>query len=235
LFRRQYSSNPADQPGFKSILDQPPVLVRAGQKKHGPGLLILSSSLASSQLLTMLTYNLVAIPLTAFALGTWQVKRLQWKTELMAKLEDRILKEPLPLPPHVDPKAIEEFDYRRVLATGRFRHDQEMLVGPRLREGENGFQVVTPLERENGAKILVNRGWVSKKKKDHRDRDPEALPQGEVTVEGLLRAPWKKNMFTPENRPEINEFYFPDIDQMAQLVQAQPVWIEETMGSQSYN
>ncbi|KAI5812649.1 COX1 assembly protein-like protein Shy1 [Pyronema omphalodes] len=212
LFERQYSTNPADQPGFQSILDQPALLVRAGQKKHGPGLLIL-----------------IAIPLTAFALGTWQVKRLQWKTELMAKLEDRILKEPLPLPLHVDPKAIEEFDYRRVVATGRFRHDQEMLVGPRLREGENGFQVVTPLERENGAKILVNRGWISKKKKDHRDRDSEALPEGEVTVEGLLRAPWKKNMFTPENRPEINEFYFPDIDQMAQLVQAQPVWIEETM------
>ncbi|KAF8525677.1 SURF1 family-domain-containing protein [Trichophaea hybrida] len=210
--QRRYASNPADHPNFSSILDQPPVLVRAGQKRHGPGLLIL-----------------IAIPVTAFALGTWQVKRLEWKTALMAKLEDRIVKPPLPLPPQVDPTAIEEFDYRQVLATGKFRHDQEMLVGPRVREGENGFQVVTPLERTDGSKILVNRGWISKAKKAHRERGPDALPQGEVTVEGLLRAPWKKNMFTPDNRPELNEFYFPDVDQMAKLVQAQPVWIEETM------
>lgn len=148
----------------------------------------------------------------------------------MAKLEDRIVKPPLPLPPSVDPDRIEEFDYRRVVATGTFRHDQEMLVGPRLRESENGYQVVTPLERENGTKILVNRGWISKTKRLHKDRDPASLPTGEVTVEGLLRQPWEKNMFTPDNRPEINEFYFPDVGQMAALVQAQPVWIEETTG-----
>jgi surfeit locus 1 family protein len=161
------------------------------------------------------------------------VQRLQWKTDLLAKLEDRIVKPPLPLPAQVDPTAISDFDYRRVLATGKLRHDEEMLIGPRLREGENGFLVVTPLERtDGGSKILVNRGWISKDKKDQRQRvGEEALPSGEVTVEGLLRAPWKKNMFTPDNRPERGEFHFPDIDQMAKLVGAQPVWIEETMGS----
>lgn len=173
----------------------------------------------------------VAIPATAFVLGTWQVQRLHWKTALLARLEDRIVKPPLPLPPKVDPTAIEDFDYRRVLATGHFRHDQEMLVGPRVHDGENGFQVVTPLERSGGVKILVNRGWISKKMRDHKNRDKDALPMGEVTVEGLLRSPWKKNMFTPDNRPDVGEFYFPDIQQMAALVGAQPVWVEKTSGS----
>lgn len=106
-----------------------------------------------------------------------------------------------------------------------------MLVGPRIRDCENGFQVVTPLERPGGEKILVNRGWISKKMKDHKNRERDALPTGEVTVEGLLRSPWKKNMFTPDNRPDIGEFYFPDLQQMAGLVGAQPVWVEETTGS----
>lgn len=174
----------------------------------------------------------MAIPVTAFALGTWQVRRLQWKTELLATLEDRILKPPLPLPPRINPLAIpDEFDYRRVWATGQLRHDQEMLVGPRVREGQNGYQVYTPLKRDDGSTtVLVNRGWISTAKKRQRDRSPEALPQGQVTVEGLLRAPWKKNMFTPPNRPETGEFYFPDIEQMAHLTGAQPVWIEETAG-----
>ncbi|KAK4248824.1 SURF1 family-domain-containing protein [Corynascus novoguineensis] len=210
--RRPREKQPADDPGFTSILDNPPELVRTG-RKHGPGLIILA-----------------IIPVTAFFLGTWQIKRLEWKTDLIAKCEDRIVRPPLPLPPRVDPDAIADFDYRRVYATGRFRHDQEMLVGPRMRDGEQGYMVVTPLERDGdeGAKVLVNRGWVSKAKADQAKR-PDALPRGEVRVEGLLREPWKKNMFTPANRPEKGEFYFPDVKQMAELTGSQAVWVEQTM------
>lgn len=169
------------------------------------------------------------IPITAFALGSWQVQRLSWKTELIAKFEDRLVREPLPLPPSIDPSAIHDFDYRRVLATGTFRHDQEMLIGPRMRDGKDGYMVVTPLERENGTTILVNRGWINKAHRDQRTR-PASLPRGRVTVEGLLREPWKKNMFTPDNRPDKWEFYFPDVKQMAELTGSQPVWVEATMG-----
>ncbi|KAI1077472.1 SURF1-domain-containing protein [Whalleya microplaca] len=204
---------PGDDPAFTSILDNPPTLVRSG-RRHGPGLLILA-----------------LIPVTAFALGTWQVQRLGWKTELIAKFEDRLVRAPLPLPPRVDPAAIHDFDFRRVWARGTYRHDREMLVGPRVHDGEQGFMVVTPLERGDqgpGATVLVNRGWVSKRFRRQEDR-PEGLPRGEVVVEGLLREPWKKNMFTPDNRPDIGEFYFPDVKQMAALTGSQPVWIEQTM------
>lgn len=169
------------------------------------------------------------IPITAFALGTWQVQRLKWKTDLLAKLEDRLVRDPLPLPPHIDPSAVPDFDYRRITATGRFRHDREMLIGPRMRDGEQGYEVVTPLEREgDGTTILVNRGWISKKFADQRTR-PDSLPRGEVRVEGLLREPYKKNMFTPDNRPDKWEFYFPDVAQMAELAGSQPIWVEATL------
>ncbi|KAH0543767.1 hypothetical protein FGG08_001949 [Glutinoglossum americanum] len=209
--QNRFSHSPADDPNFSSIVDNPPTLVRAG-RRHGRGLIILA-----------------LVPITAFALGTWQVQRLGWKTKLIAKFEDRLVREPLPLPPQVNPDAISEFDYRRVYATGRLRHDQEMLIGPRIREGENGYLVITPLEREgNAGTILVNRGWIPKKLKRQPDRK-EGLPDGEVTISGLLREPWKKNLFTPDNRPELGEFYFPDVQQMANLTGSQPVWVEETM------
>lgn len=219
LNRRPLSSSPrrpvkqaADDPSFTSILDNPPELIRTG-RRHGYGLIVLA-----------------IIPVTAFALGTWQVQRLKWKTDLIAKSEDRLVAPPLPLPPRVDPAAIPDFDYRRVVATGRFRHDQEMLIGPRMRDGEEGYMVVTPLEREGeGTTVLVNRGWISKSKRAQRDRK-DSLVDGVVTVEGLLREPWKKNMFTPKNRPDIGEFYFPDVAQMAQLTGSQPIWVEQTMG-----
>ena len=224
---------PADDPDWVSEIDNPPKLVRAG-RKHGWGLLILA-----------------LIPVTAFCLGTWQVQRLRWKTSLLAKLEDRISRPPLPLPPHLDPDVAAGFDYRRVTATGKFRHDREMLLGPRINEGDDGYFVVTPLERQDlaasgqgtgalaplqaptgqGTTLLVNRGWIARKFKDQKIRCDEALDEDEVvTVEGLLRQPWKKNIFTPENKPERGEFYFPDVRQMAEIAGATPIWIEETAG-----
>ncbi|KAI6778897.1 Cytochrome oxidase assembly protein shy1 [Emericellopsis cladophorae] len=210
-FKQKENPQPVDSPEFVSILDGPPKIVRKG-RRHGPGLIILA-----------------IIPVTAFALGSWQVQRLGWKSELIAKFEDRLVRDPLPLPPIIDPEAIHDFDFRRVMASGVFRHDQEMLIGPRMRDGQDGYMVVTPLERKDASTILVNRGWISKKHRDQRSR-PNGLPKGEVTVEGLLREPWKKNMFTPENRPDKGEFYFPDVKQMAELTGSQPVWVEATLG-----
>lgn len=105
-----------------------------------------------------------------------------------------------------------------------------MLIGPRIHNSNNGYLVVTPLERDDGGStVLVNRGWIPKKflRQVHRK---DGLPVGLVTVEGLLREPWKKNMFTPDNKPELGEFYFPDVQQMAKLSGSDAVWIEETMG-----
>lgn len=99
-----------------------------------------------------------------------------------------------------------------------------------MHDGNDGYLVITPLERGGkGTTVLVNRGWIPKKFKKQGSR-PDGLPQGVVTVEGLLREPWKKNMFTPDNSPQTQEFYFPDVKQMAELTGSQAVWVEETMG-----
>ena len=141
------------------------------------------------------------------------------------------MRNPLPLPPQIDPSAIKEFDYRRVYASGHLRHDQEMLIGPRIHNGDNGYLVITPLERGHGAStVLVNRGWIPKTLQRQADR-VKGLPTGEIIIHGLLREPWKKNIFTPNNKPEHGEFYFPDVEQMARFTASQPVWIEETMGN----
>lgn len=195
-----------------SIVDAPPKLMSTSKKKTKLGIA-----------------TLALIPFTAFCLGTWQVQRLDWKTKLIAKFEDRLVRPPLPLPPRIDPEAIHDFDYRRVYATGKLRHDKEMLIGPRMHDGHDGFLVITPLEREDGSTILINRGWISREKQYQHERHPSSLPRGEVTVQGLLREPLKKNLFTPNNKPEEGKFFFPDVYQMAVVSGSDPVWIEETM------
>ena len=218
--RRHQSTNPADSPGFQSVVDNPPILVRPGQKHKPLGLFILG-----------------AIPITAFFLGCWQVQRLGWKSDLIAKFEDRLVRDPLPLPPVIDPDAVKDFDHRRVVARGKWRHDQEMLIGPRLHDGNDGYLVITPLERSEefsslrsdiNTTILVCRGWIPKAKADPATR-PEGRPTGTIEVSGLLRQPWLKNMFTPANNPQTNTWHFPDIPEMAAHVGSQAIWIEETM------
>lgn len=111
-------------------------------------------------------------------------------------------------------------------------------MGPRVYDGAPGFSVITPLERTSedgtaqGSKILVARGWIAKNAAEQslrRRMSAEALPEGRVLVEGLLREPFKKNMFTPANLPEKGQWYFPDVDEMAAHTGSSGVWVEATM------
>lgn len=216
--QRRHQTNPADSPEFQSIVDHPPRLVRTNRRHKPLGLFVL-----------------FVMPVTAFVLGCWQVQRLGWKTDLIARFEDRLIREPLPLPPVVDPEAVKDFDYRRVVTKGRWKHEQEMLIGPRLHDGHDGYLVITPLDRsmefpesKHDTTILVCRGWIPKSKAAQSSR-PEGLPVGEVSIEGLLREPWKRNMFTPLNKPAERKWYFPDVYEMATHAGTQPIWVEETM------
>lgn len=133
----------------------------------------------------------------------------------------------IPLPRKVNLDAVEDFEYRKVKVTGRFRHDQELLLGPRTRgDGQPGYFLITPLERTDGSKILVRRGWVPREKKDQSTRK-NGLTEGEVTLEGLLRSGEQKaSSFVPDNNPEKNEWYSLDLEAMAKMSGAQPVIVE---------
>jgi cytochrome oxidase assembly protein ShyY1 len=45
---------------------------------------------------------------------------------------------------------LKDYLYRRVKTSGKFRHDEELYLGPRTYDGKLGYYVVTPLDRENG-------------------------------------------------------------------------------------
>lgn len=171
----------------------------------------------------------ILMPVVSFGLGTWQVQRLKWKTDLIAKAENRLSQPPLPLPNYLNPDVIDDqFDYRRVTAVGTFRHDQEMLVGPRMYDGREGYFVVTPLERKGGTKILIFRGWIEKEKRSQATR-PLSLVQGEQKIECLLRKKPGSNVFTLEGDPSIGEYYWMDIDKMAAQTDSQPIFIQANL------
>ncbi|KAI9286939.1 SURF1 family-domain-containing protein [Umbelopsis sp. AD052] len=180
------------------------------------------------------TIALCTIPFITFGLGSWQVQRLRWKTHLIEDMEDRMARPPIPLPKRVNAQAVKDFEYRRVKVSGVYDHAREMLLGPRTRgDGNSGYFLITPLVRENGSIVLVKRGWVPTEKKDPSTR-PESLTQDVQEVEGLLRHTEMKNSFTPDNDIVNNQWYWVDVETMAEITGAEPVVIERVSDAALY-
>ena len=109
-----------------------------------------------------------------------------------------------------------------------------ILLGPRVRDGTNGYHVVVPFVRADGSTVLVDRGFVTKELARDVKRKLEA-DEGEVKILGMLRTTQVRNKFTPENHPEKGEWYWADVEAMAtyaggEQAGVQPVFIEEVFG-----
>ncbi|KAF8641180.1 hypothetical protein AX17_000815 [Amanita inopinata Kibby_2008] len=169
------------------------------------------------------------IPFFTFGLGTWQLQRLKWKVNLIDELEEKLQLQPLSLPPKVNLSVIPEFVFRKVVLKGRWDHAHTMLVAPRVREGAHGVHVVTPLIRDNGSTVLVDRGFVSKEFAANSAYQQE---EGEVEILGMLRTSQRRNIFTPENHPGEGKWYWNDAVAMADYAGGegtgvQPVFVEQ--------
>lgn len=159
--------------------------------------------------------TLMTIPLLVcmLLLGNWQVERLDWKLDLIEKIKQRATSAPISIPTNVD--NLDDLEYLHVTVNGTFDHDYEMTmysVGP---NGEPGYDLYTPFTLNSGVSIIVNRGWVPESIKNQSNR-PDTLDLGNMTVEGLLRKPWKKLWYGPENDPDNNMWFYGDVDSMAE-------------------
>jgi surfeit locus 1 family protein len=141
-------------------------------------------------------------------LGTWQVQRLAWKQDLMARVEERTTLAPVSAPGPATWADIDydDLDYLPVSVAGAFLNDQEVytyvaLSDPAGTYGGQGYFVLTPFVTDEGWVVLVNRGFVPEAAKDPAVR-ADAQIEGEIEISGLLRPPQGRNWFTPADDPE---------------------------------
>ncbi|THH09199.1 hypothetical protein EW146_g8754, partial [Bondarzewia mesenterica] len=184
------------------------------------------------------------IPIFTFYLGTWQLQRLKWKVSLIDELTEKLEREPLHLPNKVkyvlsllvsrngiyilaSIAAIPDFIYRKVILRGRWDDARSMLLGPRVRDGTNGYHLITPLIRTNGSTVLVDRGFVSGDFVKSGKRIP--IVEGEVEVRGMLRDSQARNYFTPDNHPEKGEWYWADLNAMAEYVGGENANVQQVL------
>lgn len=118
----------------------------------------------------------------------------------------------MPLPGDaIDPAM---WEYRRVGAEGRFLHDKEIHLSAIGANSRPGYRVITPLIRNDGLPVLVNRGWVPQALKDPSTRTT-SQPPGLVHIEGQIAGARPKSRFTPENDLPDNVWYYVDLEEMS--------------------
>jgi surfeit locus 1 family protein len=156
----------------------------------------------------------IPVLLICVALGVWQLQRLEWKRALIAERNGAVAASPVPMPRSLaEARALE---FHPVTDDGVFLHDKEIYlnaIGPR---GDAGFHVLTPLREADGHVVFVNRGFVPVERRDPATRTAGQLA-GTVHIGGLSRLPPdnKPGWFLPDNRPDLNYWFWIDLSAMA--------------------
>jgi surfeit locus 1 family protein len=156
----------------------------------------------------------IPVVLVCVALGTWQLQRLGWKRELIAQREAGVVAAPV-MPPRSLAKA-RALEFHPVVGDGVLLNDKELYLNATGPRGGAGFHVLTPLREPEGRIVFVNRGFVPTNLRAPASRAAGQLA-GTVHIRGLLRLPpvEKPSWFIPDNRPDLNYWFWIDLPAMA--------------------
>ena len=172
--------------------------------------------LEMARLRPLLWPTLISVPMLVLcvALGVWQLERLFWKEQLIEQRQAAVAAAPVPVPR--SPEQARDMEFRHVTDEGVFLHDKEIYLGATSEGGGQGYQVVTPLREADGRIMFVNRGFIPGELKDPTKRAAGQIT-GPVRVQGLLRLPpsGRPNWLLPDNRPDLNYWFWVDLPAMA--------------------
>jgi surfeit locus 1 family protein len=165
--------------------------------------------------LYFLVFVMLVVTAGFVALGVWQIKRLHWKLDLIARVDARVHAAPVPPPGRSAWASVNANDdeYLHVRVDGTLLNDDETQVYAVTDLGA-GFWVLTPLKAADGTITMINRGFVPTEKSDPQTRTAGEL-SGPVTITGLLRMTEPKGTLLRSNVPAEGRWYSRDVVAMA--------------------
>lgn len=120
------------------------------------------------------------------ALGCWQLDRAEQKRALRASFERQLDAPPLDLALHAA-EPLTRHAWRAVTAQGHYEAPV-LLLDNRVRDGRVGYEVLTAFRLADGARILVDRGWIQAP--PTRTEVPDlTVPAGDQRIRGRLAPP----------------------------------------------
>ena len=156
------------------------------------------------------TFTLVSIiiSLICFSLSIWQVKRLEWKKNLISNIEKAYNSDSINI--NVLSGDLRNFKFKNVYLEGIIINEKSMFLGPRVNKDKAGYHLITPFLLKDGRYILTNRGWL---KEIIKIREPNK----EYLIKGILKESDIKNIFTPKNNMEKNLWFYISTDEMSKF------------------
>ena len=187
----------------------------------------------SSFLKAMLACVGIALFIGFCALGTWQVVRLQWKLDLISRVEQRVHGAPQALPTSAQWATLDTAatEYQPVTATGQWQAAHTVLTQA-VSDWGAGFWVMTPLQLADGTQVLINRGFVPDTLRSSWSDASYVTANtatGAVTVTGLLRRSEPKGGFLRSNDAAAGRWFSRDVEAIAQaqgLPKAAPFFVD---------
>lgn len=141
------------------------------------------------------------------SLGTWQLQRLEWKQDLLEKIESRDETTFLTLRAS---DMTPENEFFKGEIKGTFLFNNEIKLQARTFDGTPGVHVITPLQLNDNKTLLVNRGWAP------LDYEGAAKATKPVHVTGMVRKITKPNIFVPPNAPAQSNWYSINLEEIAE-------------------
>lgn len=195
-------------------------------------------------------YSLLAFPLASAGLGVWQLKRLEWKKNLISNLEKEMSDEPLDFFKIDSAKELENLEYRRVKTKGHYDqdpshqlylkprqlivNDEAILRGRTAHQSNIGVNVITPFHVDgSNLKILVNRGWLALRGRDnvqdcaHIGLTSKDNAQQELV--GIIRKSDRTPKYGLKNNQSTNEWHIRDIEAMSQVLKTAPIFVDAVL------
>lgn len=121
------------------------------------------------------------------SLGVWQIKRAQYKHQLVQ--EHAQAEQAGPQPMKLTPADVKADNSRprhgyHYIATGHYDTKHQLLLDDQIQGTQAGYRVWTPLILDSGVKIMVDRGWIERPEETGQVKpDPDA-PDGKITIKG---------------------------------------------------
>ena len=131
----------------------------------------------------------VVFAIVCVLLSNWQLSRLEEKRLENSRVIENFDSDPVPLTDVLAGRESWSDDdtWTPVRMTGSYVEDEQVLVRNRPRNGQPGFEVLTPLQLADGSVFIVDRGWLpTGNAQDLPDVVP-APPTGEITVTARLK------------------------------------------------
>lgn len=160
------------------------------------------------------------------ALGAWQVQRLFWKLDLIARVEARVHASPAmaPAPAQWTLISAQADEYRHVRASGVWLDGLATRVQASTELG-SGFWLLVPLCQADGTVVIVNRGFLPSKASDWQPAAPQkaandgcaadAARAATATVTGLLRLSEPSGTVMRHNDAATSRWYSRDVAAIA--------------------